>query len=54
VTGTMPDGRKASSMNVITCVDENQFKWQSVSRMVDGELLPNIDEVLVVRAQGAE
>jgi uncharacterized protein (TIGR02246 family) len=54
VTGTMPDDRKASSINVITCVDENQFKWQSVSRTVDGELLPNIDEVLVVRAQGAE
>jgi uncharacterized protein (TIGR02246 family) len=53
-TGTTPDGRKASSVNVINCVDENEFKWQSVSRMVDGELLPNIDEVVVVRAPVAE
>jgi uncharacterized protein (TIGR02246 family) len=53
-TGTTPDGRKASSVNVISYVDDNQFKWQSVSRMVDGELLPNIDEVLVVRSPAAE
>ena len=53
-TGTTPDGRKASSVNVINCVDENEFKWQSVSRMVNGELLPNIDEVIVVRSQAAE
>ena len=53
-TGTTPDGRKASSVNVITYVDEDQFKWQSVSRMVDGELLPNIDEVVVVRGKAAE
>ena len=53
-TGTMPDGRKASSVNVITYVDDSQFKWQSVSRMADGELLPNIDEVVVVRSKAAE
>ena len=53
-TGTTPDGRKASSVNVITYVDDNRFKWQSVSRMAGGELLPNIDEVVVVRAQAAE
>jgi uncharacterized protein (TIGR02246 family) len=53
-TGTTPDGGKASSVNVITCVDDNQFKWQSVSRMAGGELLPNIDEVVVVRSQDAE
>ena len=53
-TGTMPDGRKASSVSVITYVDDSQFKWQSVSRMADGELLPNIDEVVVVRSKAAE
>ena len=53
-TGTTPDGRKASSVNVITYVDDNRFKWQSVSRMADGELLPNIDEVVVVRGKPAE
>ncbi len=53
-TGTLPDGGKASSVNVITYVDDNQFKWQSVNRTVSGELLPNIDEVVVVRSQSAE
>ena len=53
-SGTTPDGLKATSVNVITYVDDNQFKWQSVNRMVGGELLPNIDEVVVVRTQGAE
>jgi len=52
-TGTAPDGRKTTSVNVITYVNDDEFKWQSVSRMVDGELLPNIDEVVVVR-QAAE
>ena len=52
--GTTPDGLKATSVNVITYVDDDQFKWQSVSRMVGGELQPNIDEVVVVRSQAAE
>ncbi len=53
-TGTLPDGGKASSVNIITPVDENHFKWKSVNRTVDGELLPNIDEVTVVRAGSVE
>jgi uncharacterized protein (TIGR02246 family) len=53
-TGTLPGGAKASSVSVITYVDDTQFKWQSVNRTADGELLPNIDEVIVVRAQTAE
>ncbi len=53
-TGTTADGLKATSVNVITYVDENRFKWQSVSRTTDGELLPNIDEVVVVRALAAK
>jgi uncharacterized protein (TIGR02246 family) len=52
-TGTLADGRKASSVNVITTVDDDRFKWQSVNRTVDGDLLPNIDEVIVVRSQAA-
>lgn len=47
---TLPDGGKASSVNIITKVDDDQFKWRSVNRMANGDLLPNIDEVVVVRA----
>jgi len=48
--GTLADGRKATSLNILTYVDANSFEWESVNREVDGELLPNIDEVTVVRA----
>lgn len=54
LTGTLPDGRKSSSTNVFKLIDENQYKWQSVDRMVDGELQPNIDEVTVVRDESVE
>lgn len=52
--GTLPDGRKATSTNVFNKIDEDQFKWQSVNRTVGGSLLPNIDEVIVVRDAAAE
>ena len=53
-SGTLADGRKSSSVNVINPVDDNQFKWQSIDRTVGGQLLPNIDEVVVVRSESAE
>lgn len=49
VKSTLATGEKASSMNIYTYVDPNSFTWQSVSREVDGELLPDIDEVTVIR-----
>ena len=48
---TLPDGRKAASVNVITYVDQNTFRWKSVNRTVDGQLLPNVDEIVIVRAK---
>ena len=47
--GYLADGRKASMTNVIKPVDLNSFTWQTIERTVGGELLPNIDEVLIVR-----
>jgi uncharacterized protein (TIGR02246 family) len=49
VKTTLGTGEKASSMNIYTYMDPNSFTWESVSREVDGELLPDIDEVTVVR-----
>lgn len=49
LTGTLPDGQKSSSVNIFTYVDQNSFTWQSVNREAGGEVLPNVDEVLVVR-----
>ncbi len=47
--GTTGIGRKASSMNIYTYVTRNSFKWQSVSREVNGEPLPDVSEITVVR-----
>ena len=48
---TLPDGRKASSTNVYTCVDPNHYTWKSIGRQVDGQFAPNVDEVTVVRKE---
>ncbi len=53
-TGIAPDGSKSSSVNIITYVDDNTFTWQSVNREAGGELLPNVDEVVVVRQAASE
>jgi uncharacterized protein (TIGR02246 family) len=46
-SGVLADGRKSSTVNIITYVDENTCTLQSVNRTVDGELLPNIEEVTI-------
>jgi uncharacterized protein (TIGR02246 family) len=45
----LPDGRKASSINVLTRADEDSFTWESTGREVDGEILPNVGPVTVIR-----
>jgi uncharacterized protein (TIGR02246 family) len=47
--GRTTDGRAVSAVNVMTYLDEDTFTFKSVQRAVDGELLPDIDEVMVVR-----
>jgi len=47
--GTLPDGRTATMINVMKPVDENSFTWQTIERTAGDELLPNIDEILIVR-----
>jgi uncharacterized protein (TIGR02246 family) len=49
VRSTLGTGQKASSINIYTYLDPNSFTWQSVGREVGGELLPDVDEVTVVR-----
>lgn len=51
---TSADGQKLTSQNVLTVIDKDRFSWQSVDRQVDGHLLPNIDEIVVVRAAAVE
>jgi uncharacterized protein (TIGR02246 family) len=48
-SGVLPDGRKSSAVNIITYVNDNTCTLQSVNRTVDGELLPNIAEVEIIK-----
>jgi uncharacterized protein (TIGR02246 family) len=45
----LPDGRKASATNVYTLVHDNTFTWRSIGRKLDGEFLPNVEDVKMVR-----
>lgn len=47
--GTTGDGQSTTAVNHVTPVDEDTFAFQSTQRTLAGKLLPNIDEVLVVR-----
>ena len=47
--GTLPDGRTATMINVMKKVDANSFTWQTIDRTAGSELLPNIDEIQLVR-----
>ena len=46
---TLPTGEAASAINVYTPVDDTRYTWRSQSRIVAGEFLPDLDEVLVTR-----
>lgn len=53
-TGTLPDGNRTSAVNIITFLDNDTMTWQSVNRIAAGEILPNVDEVVVVRQLAAD
>ena len=46
---TLPTGESASAVNVYTPVDASRYTWHSRSRIVAGQFLPDMDEVLVSR-----
>ena len=48
-TGTLSDGSKSSAVNIMKQIDNDSFTWQSVQRSVNGDILPDVDEVTVVR-----
>lgn len=51
---TLADGRSASATNVYTLADGNSFTWKSIGRQVDGEFVPNVEEVKIVRKSAYE
>jgi uncharacterized protein (TIGR02246 family) len=48
-TATLPDGGKSSAVNTMTVLDNNSITWESSGRDLDGEILPNIGPIKVVR-----
>ena len=46
---TLPDGGRASAVHVMTRDNDDSFRWKSVSRVIDGSLQPDIDEVTFIR-----
>jgi uncharacterized protein (TIGR02246 family) len=48
-SGVLPDGRKTTAVNVFKRLDDSNFTLKSVNRTVDGDLLPNIEEVKITK-----
>ena len=46
---TLAGGEIATSTSILKPVDDDTFTWQKVNRVVEGEILPNIDEVFIIR-----
>lgn len=47
--GTLADGGRATAVNIIHPIDDKSFTWASINRDVDGEMLPDVDNVKMVR-----
>jgi uncharacterized protein (TIGR02246 family) len=47
--GTLPDGGRGSAINVIHPIDKDTYSWSSTNRDVDGDMLPDVDDVKMVR-----
>ena len=46
---TLPDGAVGSFTSVFRPIDEDGYGWKKLNRVLDGKLLPNIDEVIIRR-----
>lgn len=51
---TLPSGVRSSSTTVISMVDADRFTSQTINRQAGGQLLPNIDEIAIVRTKANE
>jgi uncharacterized protein (TIGR02246 family) len=47
--GTTADGKAVAAVNVMTHLDDNTFTLKSVQRSLNGQVLPDLEEVTVVR-----
>lgn len=47
----LADGRESTALHTLTYVSDDKCTWSSSNREVDGELMPNIDPVEMVRVK---
>ncbi len=47
---TAPDGSTSTAQHIITYLDDKKYTWESINRQRDGEVMPNLDKVEVIRA----
>lgn len=48
-TAMLADGGLGSFTSVLKPIDADHIAWQKINQIVDGQLLPNLDEVMVTR-----
>ena len=46
---TLPDGGKGAAIHSLVFIDDNSFGWKSAHREIDGELQPDVDEIVFQR-----
>lgn len=46
---TLADGSTGSFVGVFRPTNDGNYTWQKINQIIDGELLPNLDEVTVIR-----
>lgn len=46
---TLADGAGGSFTSVFRSLDDGRYAWQKTNRVIDGQLLPNLDEVIISR-----
>ena len=46
---TLADGTQGSYTTIMRPLDDNRLAWKKINRIIDGELLPNIEEIVIER-----
>jgi hypothetical protein len=49
LSGVTGDGKPSSSTNVLTRATKDRMTWQSRDRVIGDDLMPNIEEISIVR-----
>jgi uncharacterized protein (TIGR02246 family) len=47
--GILPGGKRTTATQVLTKIDADKYRWQSLARAVDGRPLPNTEETILTR-----